>query len=276
MSTKSKLQLTRKQLEAFLGNKDPDVIRAFERLFSICDTVEDQYGGIYESGSNANGNWIKFIDGTMVQWGVKARINYVNGYYANAALTLPTAFIDSSGAVVVASMYDTAFFNSSEALLGYWWLAVVAKQASATSIFLEAGVGQSGGGFSPSLPAGSHAYVNWLAIGKWSTASGFAAAGSPPTTSIYASGSTTYGSYIQFTDGTMMAYGSIAGLVANVSTSFTLGVTFVGAYSISGSIFPSNNVTWIDVWGSNATTGSYYTTIGNPNSMTWQAIGKWK
>ena len=39
MSTKSKLMLTRKQLADFLS--DPDAIKAFERVFNICDTAED-------------------------------------------------------------------------------------------------------------------------------------------------------------------------------------------------------------------------------------------
>lgn len=33
------------------------------------DNVEDAIDGIIESGSNTNGNYIKYVDGTMICWG---------------------------------------------------------------------------------------------------------------------------------------------------------------------------------------------------------------
>ena len=42
--SQSKLMLSRAQLEAFLGKKDPDAIRAFERLFAAGDLVESGFG----------------------------------------------------------------------------------------------------------------------------------------------------------------------------------------------------------------------------------------
>lgn len=95
MST-SKLMVTRKQLAEFLS--DPEAIKTFERLISIVDGLKDGSpigdgwdialtgaltdfevpiyvdgaetmalvgAGIIESGSNANGSYIKFSDGTQ-------------------------------------------------------------------------------------------------------------------------------------------------------------------------------------------------------------------
>lgn len=66
---------------------------------------------IVESGSNANGSWVKWADGTMDQWGfhfdtvdITSNGNVLSGFRNNSVgHTLPQAFVSTTGMVVVAS-----------------------------------------------------------------------------------------------------------------------------------------------------------------------------
>ena len=77
--SQSKLMLSRAQLEAFLGEKDPDAIRAFERLFTSGDAVDkflEEYTdfgvgkGSIELGGNATDGYYRVTaDGWAECWG---------------------------------------------------------------------------------------------------------------------------------------------------------------------------------------------------------------
>ena len=69
---------------------------------------------IQESGSNENGNWIKFYDGTMICYGeVNASANS-----ASVTATLPNTFIDKNYVVVAMNSYanSPAIFWSGGAI----------------------------------------------------------------------------------------------------------------------------------------------------------------
>ena len=65
------------------------------RLSDGADTLYPE-AAVY--GSNANGYYTKFADGTLVQWGVSGQ--YASGNTANVAVTMPLAFVNSGYAVV--------------------------------------------------------------------------------------------------------------------------------------------------------------------------------
>lgn len=56
---------------------------------------------IVESGSNANGNWIKFADGTLVQYSPTITMTKVSNYYLQGVWSLPIAF------------HNTAYFSTA-------------------------------------------------------------------------------------------------------------------------------------------------------------------
>lgn len=61
---------------------------------------------ITDSGSNANGNYIKFQDGTLIQWGVSS---FASGSYSDASyktISFPTSFYDSTYKVFPTMVYQ--------------------------------------------------------------------------------------------------------------------------------------------------------------------------
>jgi hypothetical protein len=86
------------------------------------------------SGSNSNGYWIKFSDGTLEQWGSNARsigntVAYGTGTYAQPTTNFPTAFISTdystnvtvrvSGRVILTSIAFESITTTS-AVFYYW------------------------------------------------------------------------------------------------------------------------------------------------------------
>jgi len=67
--------------------------------FSVLQRYARIGAGIIESGSNSNGSWIKYGDGTMEQWGTKSNTitvatAYGGIFYGNfGAITFPVAFL---------------------------------------------------------------------------------------------------------------------------------------------------------------------------------------
>ncbi len=83
-----------------------DLLDKINQLGNQVDTLTTQLAafaspyasGIISSGSNANGSYIKFADGTMMQWGnYSASIVMVNavatGFWGTTTVTFPVAFI---------------------------------------------------------------------------------------------------------------------------------------------------------------------------------------
>ena len=118
-----------------------------EAIKALSEKVE----GIVESGSNDNGSWVKFADGTMIQWGQTQKDNVTfspteNIYYTpeNQTILYPTAFKVSPCLFVSVRTSSTA------------WTMNVASTTT-TGIFR---VGQNAG-------EARTVYIQWHAIGKW-------------------------------------------------------------------------------------------------------------
>lgn len=101
------------------------------------DTYNCNYiNSIIESGSNSNGNWIKFNDGTMIQMGslevnAATYIELPYGGYRTfgKTITLPVSFINSKYIISVNATSDTnnnGFCANKEGITnnsfnGYFW-----------------------------------------------------------------------------------------------------------------------------------------------------------
>jgi hypothetical protein len=114
--SEAKLQISRAQLAAFL--KDPDSIKLFEQLFSSTVTNEADIatltllvglGGITESGSNANGYWVKFIDGTM-----ECRHGLYIAAAGSSVWTFPKPFIDTTYRIATHAIQGAGWINSMQ------------------------------------------------------------------------------------------------------------------------------------------------------------------
>ncbi len=193
----AKLRTTRKQLADFL--KDPDSIDTFERLVSIVDGLKDGsplgagwdaaltaalgagwdaaltaalgagwiatlaatvVGVIVESGSNSNGSYIKFSDGTMECWGWDS-IQWSSGVsYVSKTINLPHAFTEirsiqstcaGSKSTAPTTILDTV------ALTAVWGTSRPLTLSSFTET-LSYAVG---------IASTSYYLFMWTAIGRW-------------------------------------------------------------------------------------------------------------
>jgi len=144
--SKAKLTLTRKQLAAFLS--DPDAIRVFERVLDICNTAEDA-----ASGSNANGYYAQFSDGTMLCWATKTAVvnitNALNNWFYGSlpAWTFPKPFVGQP----ITQLSVQASGTVATALNG------LANSITAPNAYAICGA----------LVAGANCNIQWFAIGRW-------------------------------------------------------------------------------------------------------------
>lgn len=74
-----------------------------------CDSSNIWFGGAQcvASGSNANGYWAKFYDGTLICYGNKTISNYA------MTINYPTIFIDTNYSLVTQFVRDESLGNSS-------------------------------------------------------------------------------------------------------------------------------------------------------------------
>lgn len=108
-------------------------------------------GAIMESGSNSNGKYLKYADGTLIQYGTLANFSVGAGATVTATptITFPAAFIDYN---IFATMVGTP--NVSGDVFGFTYLAALAPTYFNMSY-------RNGGA------AQQIANVRWQAIGRW-------------------------------------------------------------------------------------------------------------
>jgi len=244
-------------------------------------------GGVYASGTNANGSWIQWADGTMYCWfqsPVSLTINTAYGgifYSSQTTFTFPQPFL--SGNIPVVTL------NASKGTLsGFEWGSQIV--ATTTTNFQFSLLGAT---------ASDNAFPEYTAIGKWSatpvspstfwqcTNTG-GTAGTPTLiqSAIYASGNNSNGYYVQYTDGTMIQWGgglNSAGnptVVLNFPQSF-IDVSYRASFTVTrpavatvlgGMVTSKSNnyclvcLTYVVNSGITGFTG---------DSFDWQVIGKW-
>jgi len=111
---------------------------------------------IKESGSNANGRYIKFDDGTMICSISKIIASYIATLYLQKVWTYPASFIDSNIATFAVSA-DVAdgFLKHRRAVIN-----VLSDSNIALSIRAFAGYGDT-------FTSGDSTHINAVAIGRW-------------------------------------------------------------------------------------------------------------
>ena len=75
-----------------------DLLKKLNDVSSSIPTISANGPSIYASGSNSNGSYIQFADGTMEEWKQESPINVNQGpngnfYYQGGAITYPIPFI---------------------------------------------------------------------------------------------------------------------------------------------------------------------------------------
>ncbi len=121
--------------------------------FNELDTKID---GIIESGSNANGNYIKFSDGTLIQWNSMTvqdqamSSSYGSAYQGSRVITFPVDFYDTNY-----SPHCSHFLYGTGASWGS-----VANKVSKSQMTIR-------GMDFYSRTTGTNCHISWMAIGKW-------------------------------------------------------------------------------------------------------------
>ena len=243
---------------------------------------------VYDSGSNANGSWIRYTDGTMICYEVGTiyyplNIVTATNFYASALITrtFPQAFISNPSLITSVGQ---------QSVYGYQW--VTGDGYFTTTQLINYRL------FSPLASAGTAlGTLNYTATGKWSSAPVYPvtlwkrtggslnqATGTSVVTGIYDSGTNSNGSWIRFTDGTMMQWGTFASTtypqamlfpIPFVDTTYRLIPVHseTGTANIVSNISPATvTVSGCSVWSNVGNTAAQRLS----GSVDWHAIGKWK
>jgi len=244
------------------------------RKISNGNSAEAVPTGIYESGSNANGYYVKYVDGTMEQWGTTATISCTtlvgNNYYGSAIVLFPQAFADATY-----SPTSSAVTNTNLA----WSSFTQIQSSSVMTIFRVAST------------SGESGKVAWSAIGKWNNALQVFSPGALVGITIEDSGSNSNGNYVKFSDGTLIQYtpNKLAmtgtGAQAARDVTWTFPMSFVDATSYAVSWYFMENTSGVGYYNSTtADSNTYstscafrgYATSTGASYCSAMAIGRWK
>lgn len=118
-------------------------------------------GGVIEYGSNSNGSYVRFADGTQICWGA-VQVSYVNSSTLFGPWTYPAAFTSTPN-IVATLLYNT----SNQRIAGLSDPYNVLMQGvqivfpSSTAATLRLGINNS------SAQSGDYATIHAVAIGRW-------------------------------------------------------------------------------------------------------------
>lgn len=136
----------------FINNQAPALNAT--NLNQLQTNIENAINSVVESGSNSNGNWIKYSDGTMICWRQETvtdqAINTAYGSLFQGArnYTYPIPFSSQPSVTCTSFQYGT----------GASWGTVV--NVSTTTVVLR--------GFDAfSRATGENCTIGYIAIGKW-------------------------------------------------------------------------------------------------------------
>ena len=136
----------------FINGQSPYI--SATNLNNLQNNVENAINGIIESGSNANGNYIKYADGTLIQYGNVSLTTSDNRsaggltyYSTSTTINFPISFKDSS---------YSAFSNVLLANMNYFCNSYMASNDASTCnlAFVSTANNETRG-------------IHWMAIGKW-------------------------------------------------------------------------------------------------------------
>jgi len=168
---------------------------------------------IISSGSNVNGNWVQYADGTMIEWNTSTTSMNCNSaiaapiFYGAETITFPLAFV-STPTVTIA-------MNQSSAGTGVPWPGM--SQFVTTSNFQA---------YSMCAISGTLAVPSWIAIGRWTNLN--LGTGSGGGNGIVNTVSNTNGTCTQYANGIMDCFGNWT--LNNVAITSARGQLFYAAF----------------------------------------------
>ena len=118
--------------------------------------IDTKSGGMIESGSNANGSYLKFADGTLICYGVKNVTTPTTGSTVLAAVLLPQSFIDTN--YNISMLQDYAHGNLSYAVIAFG----ISSAGKRVHAFDFAAVSVTG-----TWDAAATLVCSYTAIGRW-------------------------------------------------------------------------------------------------------------
>ena len=124
-------------------------LKAFN-LNKMQDNIEEAINGVVESGSNANGSWVKFSDGTMMQWGRKTLQNVefaqTGGIYYSQrqVFPFPQVFIQNPSISISGTTSNICWIGNSTSNTEQFTFNVLHSNETTRTVLIE-----------------------WQAIGKW-------------------------------------------------------------------------------------------------------------
>lgn len=113
-------------------------------------SLNEKVAGIVESGSNENGSWVKFSDGTMIQWGRKTLQNVefaqTGGIYYSQrqVFPFPQVFIQNPSISISGTTSNICWIGNSTSNTEQFTFNVLHSNETTRTVLIE-----------------------WQAIGKW-------------------------------------------------------------------------------------------------------------
>lgn len=138
------------------NNADLDTTDTSSLVNAINENVANTASNVITSGSNTNGSWTKFPDGTMICISKTIRLNYLTTGALTAVWNFPISFIDLEYYV---NQINTIAISSSSANKDAFHDRVTRVSESTASLFFIAPTG--------TYSSGDYGDVVAMAIGKW-------------------------------------------------------------------------------------------------------------
>lgn len=122
---------------------------------------------IVESGSNDNGSWVKYDDGTMIQWGSATFTGAQDNTGAYKAITFPVPFANSKLSISYSPIYENTYDTT---LVLYTILTGTRKYGNGTSVTTDTVYRRLA--YTTDVTELKKLYVtdlsfNWQAVGFW-------------------------------------------------------------------------------------------------------------
>ena len=136
------------------GGKTPEAARTGLGLGSAALMAAVGVGAIIERGKTANGEYVKFADGTLIQWGSSSTnvTTLTSNAYGSSSGAL---YVDNATINLVTPFYSTAYYASAASTArGFSSLAII----QTTSTFISQMQHPLSGTYIP---------YSWLAVGRW-------------------------------------------------------------------------------------------------------------
>lgn len=182
------------------------------RKISNGNMAEAPASGIYESGSNSNGYYVKYVDGTMIQWVNEITSVETTGQTRTFNITWPSPFADTNYATTI------NFYEGSSGVGNFNTPSTGNKTTTDQQIAMYLSISLSGA-----------SRLDAIAIGKWNLSRSVAAPGTPVGASTVFAHYT--GSNIAITNGTIMQFNT---KVEDTHDAVTTGASWRWTCPVSG------------------------------------------